>query len=37
MHFSNSQGMHEAGFLGSSIGDWGTGDIFFGFNLLRVF
>jgi hypothetical protein len=37
MHFSNSQGMHEAGFLGSSTGDWGTGDIFFGFNLLRVF
>lgn len=37
MHFSNSQGMHEAGFLGSSTGDWGTGDVFFGFNLLRVF
>lgn len=37
MHFTNSQGMHEAGFLGSSTGDWGTGDIFFGFNLLRVF
>ncbi len=37
MHFSNSQGMHEAGFLGSTTGDWGTGDVFFGFNLLRVF
>lgn len=37
MHFSNSQGMHEAGFLGSSTGDWGKGDVFFGFNLLRVF
>ncbi|MDI9256639.1 DUF5777 family beta-barrel protein [Flavobacterium sedimenticola] len=37
MHFSNSQGMHEAGFLGNTTGDWGKGDIFFGFNLLRVF
>lgn len=37
MHFTNSQGIHEAGFLGSTAGDWGKGDIFFGFNLLRVF
>ncbi|MEK8179658.1 DUF5777 family beta-barrel protein [Flavobacterium buctense] len=37
MHFSSSQGMHEAGFLGNSTGDWGRGDVFFGFNLLRVF
>jgi hypothetical protein len=37
MHFSNSQGMHEAGFLGNTTGDWSAGDIFFGFNLLRVF
>jgi hypothetical protein len=37
MHFSSSQGMHEAGFLGNSTGDWGKGDVFFGFNLLRVF
>jgi hypothetical protein len=37
MHFSNSQGIHEAGFLGNTTGDWETGDIFFGFNLLRVF
>ncbi|MBP6557213.1 MAG: hypothetical protein KAX93_03555 [Flavobacterium sp.] len=37
MHFSNSQGIHEAGFLGNTTGDWGRGDIFFGFNLLRVF
>lgn len=37
MHFSNSQGIHEAGFLGNTTGDWNTGDIFFGFNLLRVF
>lgn len=37
MHFSNSQGMHEAGFLGSTAGDWGKGEVYFGFNLLRVF
>jgi long-subunit fatty acid transport protein len=37
MHFSSSQGIHEAGFLGNSTGDWTTGEIFFGFNLLRVF
>ncbi len=37
MHFSNSQGIHESGFLGNTTGDWGKGDIFFGFNLLRVF
>lgn len=37
MHFTNSQGMHEAGFLGNATGDWGKGDIFFGFNLVRVF
>lgn len=37
MHFSSSQGIHEAGFLGQTTGDWGKGDVFFGFNLLRVF
>ena len=37
MHFSSSQGIHEAGFLGNSTGDWTKGDIYFGFNLLRVF
>ncbi len=37
MHFSSSQGMHEAGFLGNTTGDWSKGDVFFGFNLLRVF
>lgn len=37
MHFTSSQGMHEAGFLGNTTGDWTTGEIFFGFNLLRVF
>ncbi|WP_395077698.1 DUF5777 family beta-barrel protein [Flavobacterium sp.] len=37
MHFTNSQGIHEAGFLGNSTGDWAKGDVFFGFNLVRVF
>lgn len=37
MHFTSSQGIHEAGFLGNTTGDWSTGNIFFGFNLLRVF
>lgn len=37
MHFSSSQGIHEAGFLGNTTGDWSKGDVFFGFNLLRVF
>lgn len=37
MHFSNSQGIHEAGFLGRTTGNWSTADIFFGFNLVRVF
>ncbi|WP_293870124.1 DUF5777 family beta-barrel protein [Flavobacterium sp.] len=37
MHFSSSQGIHEAGFLGNTTGDWRTGNVFFGFNLLRVF
>lgn len=37
MHFTNSQGIHEAGFLGQTTGDWSKGDIFFGFNLVRVF
>ena len=37
MHFSNSQGIHEAGFLGNTPGLWEKNNIFFGFNLLRVF
>ncbi|MCX2679314.1 DUF5777 family beta-barrel protein [Galbibacter sp. EGI 63066] len=37
MHFSNAQPMHEAGYLGQATGDWGDGDIYFGFNLSRVF
>ena len=37
MHFTNSQGIHEAGFLGQTAGNWEKGDVYFGFNLLRVF
>ena len=37
MHFTNSQAMHESGFLGNTAGSWGDGQIAFGFNLVRVF
>lgn len=37
LHFTNAQAMHETGYLGSGFGDWSEGDIYFGFNLLRVF
>ncbi|MBD0723580.1 hypothetical protein B6A10_00135 [Flavobacterium sp. L1I52] len=37
MHFTSSQGIQEAAFLGQTTGDWTRGDVFFGFNLLRVF
>lgn len=36
VHFTNSQQMNDAGFLNGN-GDWATGDVFFGFNLSRVF
>lgn len=37
LHFTNAQPMNTNGFLGQGTGDWGEGDIFFGFNLSRVF
>jgi len=37
MHFTNAQGMNTNTFLGQSSGNWGDGDIFFGFNLSRRF
>ena len=37
MHFSNAQGMNTNTFLGQGSGDWGDGDIYFGFNLSRRF
>lgn len=35
--FSNAQSTNEPGFLSYVEGDWGDGDIFFGFNIVRVF
>ena len=37
LHFTNAQPMNTNTFLGQATGDWGDGDIFFGFNLSRVF
>ena len=37
LHFTNSTSMIERGFVAESIGDWGDGDIHFGFNISRVF
>jgi hypothetical protein len=37
MHFTNAKAMHETGFMGKTNGDWGKGEIAFGFNLIRVF
>ncbi len=37
LHFTNSRAIHEAGYLGQTTGDWGKGEIAFGFNLVRVF
>ena len=37
LHFTNAQPTLESGFLGNARGDWGEGDIYFGFNLVRVF
>ncbi len=37
LHFTNAQPMNTNGFLGQGTGDWGDGNIFFGFNLSRVF
>ncbi len=37
LHFTNAQPTFESGFLGNARGDWGEGDVYFGFNLSRVF
>ena len=37
LHFTNAQPGFESGFLGNAVGDWGDGNIYFGFNLSRVF
>ena len=37
LHFTNSQGMSERTFISETTGDWSKGDVFFGFNISRVF
>ena len=37
LHLTNSQGMTERSFISNTTGKWHKGDIFFGFNIARVF
>lgn len=37
IHFTNSTSMIEKGFVTETVGNWGDGDIHFGFNISRVF
>lgn len=37
LHFTNAQPMNINNYLGEATGDWGSGDVYFGFNILRVF
>lgn len=37
LHFTNSPGMNERTFISDTKGEWGKGDILFGFNISRVF
>jgi Membrane bound beta barrel domain (DUF5777) len=37
LHFTNSQGMSERTFISETTGQWSKGDIYFGFNISRVF
>lgn len=37
LHFSNATGMNERAFITETMGQWGKGEIRFGFNLSRVF
>lgn len=37
LHFTNAQPMNANTFLGQATGDWLDGDIYFGFNVSRVF
>jgi hypothetical protein len=37
LHFSNATGMNERAFITETTGQWGKGEIRFGFNLSRVF
>lgn len=35
--FSNGQSTNEPGFITNAEGDWGDGEVYFGFNIVRVF
>lgn len=37
LHFTNSRGLNERQFITGQNGQWGQGDVHFGFNLSRVF
>ena len=37
LHFTNSLGMNEKAFITNTTGNWGDGDIHFGFNITRLF
>ena len=37
LHLTNSRGMTEKHFIGQTLGTWGAGDIFYGFNVARTF
>lgn len=37
LHFTNSRGMTERSFITNTTGNWGDGDIHFGFNITRMF
>ncbi len=37
LHFTNSQPMFDRGFITETRGNWMNGDIYFGFNITRVF
>tara|TARA_B110000977_G_C10998711_1_gene462934 strand:- start:130 stop:984 length:855 start_codon:yes stop_codon:yes gene_type:complete len=37
LHVTNSQGMFESAFIGETTGKWSEGDLYFGFNISRVF
>ncbi|MCF2489821.1 DUF5777 family beta-barrel protein [Dyadobacter sp. CY347] len=37
LHFTNSLGMIEKQFIGETAGNWGKGDIHYGFNISRTF
>ncbi len=37
LHITNAQLMNESGYMTKAIGDWGSGNVYLGFNIWRVF